>query len=82
MYTYVIVCFEPCVQPRRVPRRSFGTPANRRQNPVRSSRPHTRSRTALEGPPSPTPEEELEDRFSLVRKSQHSEDEDDEVPVC
>ncbi|XP_062862449.1 cell division cycle-associated protein 7a [Trichomycterus rosablanca] len=67
--------------PRRVPCRSLGTPGNRRQNPERSSRPRTRSRLLLEGPASPAPEEESEDRFSLVRKSRHSEDDyDDEVP--
>ncbi|XP_053483014.1 cell division cycle-associated protein 7a [Ictalurus furcatus] len=61
--------------PRRVPRRSLGTPGTRRQNPERLSRIHTRSRSLVDGPPTPTPEEEPEDRFSLVRRS-----DDDEEP--
>ncbi|AWP13134.1 putative cell division cycle-associated protein 7 [Scophthalmus maximus] len=65
--------------PRQAPRRSVGTPGGRRRNPERVSRPHTRSRTQVDGPPSPTPEEEPEDKFSLVRKSRYYE-EDDEPP--
>ncbi|XP_060910450.1 cell division cycle-associated protein 7a [Labrus mixtus] len=65
--------------PRQAPRRSMGTPGVRRRNPERSSRPHTRSRTLVDGPPSPAPEEEPEDKFSLVRKGRYYE-EDDEPP--
>lgn len=63
--------------PRRAPRRSMGTPGACRRNPQRLSRPHTRSRTLVDGPPSPTPEEEPEDKFSLVRKSRYYEEEDE-----
>ncbi|KAM3607331.1 uncharacterized protein V6R79_005802 [Siganus canaliculatus] len=65
--------------PRQAPRRYTVTPGSRRKNPERSSRPHTRSRTLVDGPPSPAPEEEPEDKFSLVRKSSYYE-EDDEPP--
>ncbi|XP_042350769.1 cell division cycle-associated protein 7a [Plectropomus leopardus] len=65
--------------PRQAPRRSAGTPRTLRRNPERVSRPHTRSRTLVDGPPSPTPEEEPEDKFCLVRKSRYYE-EDDEPP--
>ncbi|XP_029348819.1 cell division cycle-associated protein 7a [Echeneis naucrates] len=65
--------------PRQAPRRSTGTPRSCRRNPERLSRPHTRSRTLVDGPPSPPPEEEPEDKFSLVRKSRYYED-DDERP--
>ncbi|XP_076603212.1 cell division cycle-associated protein 7a [Chaetodon auriga] len=65
--------------PQRAPRRSLGTPGARRRNPERSSRPHTRSRTLVDGPPSPPPEEEPEDKYSLVRKSRYYE-EYDEAP--
>ncbi|XP_019129721.2 cell division cycle-associated protein 7a isoform X2 [Larimichthys crocea] len=63
--------------PRQTPRRCMGTPGARRRNPARSSRPHTRSRTLVDGPPSPTPEEEPEDKFSLVRKSRYFEEYDE-----
>ncbi|KAM9850882.1 cell division cycle-associated protein 7a [Aulostomus maculatus] len=62
-----------------VPRRYSGTPKPGRRQSERLSRPHTRSRTLVDGPPSPTPEEEPEDKFSLVRKSRYYE-EDDEPP--
>ncbi|KAK5890289.1 hypothetical protein CesoFtcFv8_013824 [Champsocephalus esox] len=65
--------------PRQAPRRSMGMPVPRRRNPERLSRPHTRSRTQVDGPPSPTLEEEPEDKFSLVRKSRFFE-EGDELP--
>lgn len=55
--------------PRKAARQSARTPGACRRNPERLSRPHTRSRTLVDGPPSPSPEEEPEDRFSLVRKS-------------
>ncbi|XP_058479292.1 cell division cycle-associated protein 7a [Solea solea] len=64
--------------PRQAPRRSMGTPGHCRRNPERSSRPHTRSRTLVDGPPSPTPEEEEpEDKFSLVRKGRYFEEVDE-----
>ncbi|XP_061579493.1 cell division cycle-associated protein 7a [Cololabis saira] len=59
---------------RQAPRRSVGTPAAIRRNPSRVSRPHTRSRSLTDGPPSPTPEEEPEDKYSLVRKSLYYEE--------
>uniref|UniRef100_A0A3Q0QS28 Cell division cycle associated 7a n=1 Tax=Amphilophus citrinellus TaxID=61819 RepID=A0A3Q0QS28_AMPCI len=59
------------------PRRSMGTPGSYRRNPERLSRPHTRSRSLVDGPPSPPPEEELEDKFSLVRKSRYYEEVDE-----
>ncbi|XP_030613726.1 cell division cycle-associated protein 7a [Archocentrus centrarchus] len=63
--------------PRQAPRRSMGTPGSYRRNPERLSRPHTRSRSLVDGPPSPPPEEELEDKFSLVRKSRYYEEVDE-----
>lgn len=63
--------------PRQAPRRSMGTPGSYRRNPERLSRPHTRSRSLVDGPPSPPPEEELEDKFSLVRKSRFYEEVDE-----
>ncbi|XP_041662510.1 cell division cycle-associated protein 7a [Cheilinus undulatus] len=63
--------------PRLAPRRSMGTPGERRKNPERLSRVHTRSRTLVDGPPSPTPEEEPEDKFSLVRRSRYYEEVDE-----
>ncbi|XP_037645434.1 cell division cycle-associated protein 7a [Sebastes umbrosus] len=63
--------------PRQAPRRSMGPPGVRRRNPERLSRPHTRSRTLVDGPPSPTPEEEPEDKFSLVRQSRYFEEYDE-----
>ncbi|XP_030643130.1 cell division cycle-associated protein 7a [Chanos chanos] len=58
-------------------RRSLGTPRTLRKNPERSARPHTRSRSLIDGPPSPPPEEESEDKFSLVRRSRYYEEEDE-----
>ncbi|XP_026150322.1 cell division cycle-associated protein 7a [Mastacembelus armatus] len=63
--------------PRHTPRRSVGNLGTRRRNPEHLSRPHTRSRTLVDGPPSPTPEEEPEDKFSLVRKSRYYEEDDE-----
>uniref|UniRef100_A0A8C3AN87 Cell division cycle associated 7a n=1 Tax=Cyclopterus lumpus TaxID=8103 RepID=A0A8C3AN87_CYCLU len=56
------------------PRRSMGIPGSRRRNIERLSRPQTRSRTQVNGPPIPTPEEEPEDGFSLVRRSRYFEE--------
>ncbi|KAL0963845.1 hypothetical protein UPYG_G00314320 [Umbra pygmaea] len=61
--------------PRRAPRQSLG-PC--RKNPERSSRPHTRSRTMVGGPPSPPPETE-EDKYSLVRRSRYYEEVDEDM---
>ncbi|XP_026231428.1 cell division cycle-associated protein 7a [Anabas testudineus] len=63
--------------PRQAPRRSIKSPGACRRNPERLSRPHTRSRTLVDGPPSPTPEDEPEDKFSLVRKSRYYEEVDE-----
>ena len=67
------------LQPRQTTWRSMRTPGALRRNPERSSRPHTRSRTLVDGPPSPTPEDEPEDKFSLVRKSRYFEEYDEPV---
>ncbi|TRY90447.1 hypothetical protein DNTS_011810, partial [Danionella cerebrum] len=64
--------------PRRAPRRSLQPGAARRRNPERTTRPHTRSRSLVDGPPSPPPEEEVEDKYSLVRKSREYEEEEGE----
>uniref|UniRef100_A0A3P8U0U5 Cell division cycle associated 7a n=1 Tax=Amphiprion percula TaxID=161767 RepID=A0A3P8U0U5_AMPPE len=63
--------------PQRAPRQSVGTPRARRRSSRHLSRPHTRSRSLVDGPPSPTPEEEPEDKFSLVRKSRYFEEYDE-----
>ncbi|XP_061860770.1 cell division cycle-associated protein 7 isoform X1 [Colius striatus] len=59
--------------PKRPPRRSLPRSALRR-NPDRSSRPHTRSRSLIEGPPTPLPEEEDDDRYILVRRRKMSDE--------
>ncbi|XP_041116298.1 cell division cycle-associated protein 7a [Polyodon spathula] len=60
--------------PRRPYRRSLGTGPGRR-NPERSARPHTRSRSLIDGPPTPSPEEDSdEDKYSLVRKRRTIDD--------
>ncbi|NWH31917.1 CDCA7 protein, partial [Chloropsis hardwickii] len=59
--------------PKRLPRRSLPKPALRR-NPDRSSRPHTRSRSLIEGPPTLEPEEEEDDRYILVRRRKMSDE--------
>uniref|UniRef100_A0A3Q3DBZ4 Cell division cycle associated 7a n=1 Tax=Hippocampus comes TaxID=109280 RepID=A0A3Q3DBZ4_HIPCM len=62
----------------RTPRRNM--PETLRRSSERLSRPHTRSRTLVDGPPSPTPEEEeTEDKFSLVRRSRYYEVVDEPV---
>ncbi|XP_056320791.1 cell division cycle-associated protein 7a isoform X2 [Danio aesculapii] len=63
---------------RRVPRRSLEPIAARRRNPERTSRPYTRSRSLVDGPPSPPPEDEEEDKYSLVRRSRGYEDDYEE----
>ncbi|MGH0147734.1 UNVERIFIED_CONTAM: hypothetical protein FKN15_039852 [Acipenser sinensis] len=60
--------------PRRPSRRSLGTGPGRR-NPERSARPHTRSRSLIDGPPTSSPEEDSdEDKYSLVRKRRTLDD--------
>ncbi|NXR37210.1 CDCA7 protein, partial [Zosterops hypoxanthus] len=59
--------------PKRLPRRSLPSCALRR-NPDRSSRPHTRSRSLIEGPPTLVPEEEEDDRYILVRRRKMSDE--------
>ncbi|XP_066492604.1 cell division cycle-associated protein 7 [Tiliqua scincoides] len=68
----------PTLKPRRSPRKSFPRSALRR-NPDRSSRPHTRSRSLTEGPPSPVSVKDEEDPYMLVRRKtdDFSEDEID-----
>ncbi|XP_056611318.1 cell division cycle-associated protein 7a [Triplophysa dalaica] len=61
----------------RVPRRSM-QPGSARRNPERASRPHTRSRSLVDGPPSPTPEDEVDDKYSLVRKDRNHDDAEEE----
>ncbi|KAL2081596.1 hypothetical protein ACEWY4_023449 [Coilia grayii] len=61
--------------PKHAPRRSLGGPT--RKNPERTSRIHTRSRSQVDGPPSPLPEDDPEDKFSLVRKSRYYEEVDE-----
>ncbi|CAI9534643.1 unnamed protein product [Staurois parvus] len=48
-----------------------------RRNPERASRPHTRSRSQIDGPPSPGLDEEEDDRYYLIRKRKMEEDEDE-----
>lgn len=64
--------------PKRLPRRSLPRSALRR-NPDRSSRPHTRSRSLIDGPPTPLPEEEDDDRYLLVRRRKMSSE---DLEVC
>nr|XP_034991046.1 cell division cycle-associated protein 7 isoform X2 [Zootoca vivipara] len=71
----------PTLKPQRSPRKSFPRRSLRR-NPERSARPHTRSRSLIEGPPSPVSEkdDEDEDPYYLVRRKmsdEYSEDESD-----
>ncbi|KAJ7415553.1 Cell division cycle-associated protein 7 [Willisornis vidua] len=58
---------------KRLPRRSSPGCALRR-NPDRSSRPHTRSRSLTEGPPTLLPEEEEDDPYILVRRRKMSDE--------
>uniref|UniRef100_A0A8C4WI16 Cell division cycle associated 7 n=1 Tax=Gopherus evgoodei TaxID=1825980 RepID=A0A8C4WI16_9SAUR len=60
-------------RPKRAPRSSFPQNALRR-NPDRISRPHTRSRSLIDGPPTPLQEEEEDDRYSLVRRRKLSDE--------
>ncbi|XP_061464451.1 cell division cycle-associated protein 7 isoform X2 [Rhineura floridana] len=67
----------PTLKPQRSPRKSFPRTALRR-NPERNSRPHTRSRSLIEGPPSPVSEKE-EDPYYLVRRKMSDEYSEDEI---
>ncbi|XP_055575092.1 cell division cycle-associated protein 7 [Falco cherrug] len=58
--------------PKQISRHSLPRSALRR-NPDRSSRPHTRSRSLIEGPPL-LPEEEDDDRYILVRRRKMSDE--------
>ncbi|EMP35102.1 Cell division cycle-associated protein 7 [Chelonia mydas] len=60
-------------RPKRAPRSSFPQSALRR-NPDRISRPHTRSRSLIDGPPTPLQEEEDDDKYSLVRRRKLSDE--------
>ncbi|XP_006006087.1 cell division cycle-associated protein 7a [Latimeria chalumnae] len=68
-------------KPRCTPRNSLVRCPIRR-NPERGSRPHTRSQSLIEGPPTPPPEEE-EDKYILLRKRKIEDEEfvEDRVPV-
>ncbi|KAK7939576.1 hypothetical protein WMY93_002902 [Mugilogobius chulae] len=64
------------ITPRKLSQKAQ-TPRMLRKNPERLTRPHTRSRSLVDGPPSPAPEEEEDDKFSLVRKSRYYEEVDE-----
>ncbi|XP_053122863.1 cell division cycle-associated protein 7 isoform X2 [Hemicordylus capensis] len=68
----------PTLKPQRSPRKSFPRSALRR-NPERSSRPHTRSRSLIEGPPSPASEKEEDDPYVLVRRKMSDDFSEDEM---
>lgn len=65
--------------PRQTSQRSPGKTWGVRRTSERLLPPRTRSRSLVDGPPSPPPEEDIEDKFSLVRKRPNYE-EDDEPP--
>lgn len=54
------------------------TPGHTRRNPERNLRPHTRSRSLVDGPPSPTPDDDdvEDDRYYLIRKRKMDEESD------
>ncbi|KAM4731955.1 cell division cycle-associated protein 7a [Anableps anableps] len=64
---------------RQTSQRSPGKIWGTRRAPERLLPPRTRSRSQVDGPSSPPPEEDTEDKFSLVRKNPNYE-EDDEPP--
>uniref|UniRef100_A0A8C5QCD0 Cell division cycle associated 7 n=1 Tax=Leptobrachium leishanense TaxID=445787 RepID=A0A8C5QCD0_9ANUR len=72
--------FSPSNRVRRTPKASPSATC-RRKNPERNSRPHTRSRSLVDGPPSPSVEEEEEDDYFLVRKRKMYDDPEDESYV-
>ncbi|XP_073402013.1 cell division cycle-associated protein 7 isoform X2 [Dendrobates tinctorius] len=72
--------FSPSLKIKRTPR-TPRTPVQMRRNPERSSRPHTRSRSLVDGPPSPSPDdddEEEDDRYYLIRKRKMYEESDED----
>ncbi|XP_044159481.1 cell division cycle-associated protein 7 isoform X1 [Bufo gargarizans] len=70
--------FSPIMKIKRTPR-TPRTPGQTRRNPERTSRPHTRSRSLIDGPPSPTPDDDDEDdRYYLIRKRKMDEESDEE----
>ncbi|XP_069839050.1 cell division cycle-associated protein 7 isoform X2 [Dendropsophus ebraccatus] len=75
--------FSPAMKTKRTSR-TPRTPGHIRRNPERTSRPHTRSRSLIDGPPSPTPDDDSvdEDRYCLIRKRKMDDeyDEDNYVP--
>ncbi|KAG9477332.1 cell division cycle-associated protein 7 [Eleutherodactylus coqui] len=75
--------FSPAMKIKRTPR-TPRTPGQMRRNPERTSRPNTRSRSLVDGPPSPTLDldDVEEDHYYLVRKRKLDDesDEDNYVP--
>ncbi|XP_073489974.1 cell division cycle-associated protein 7 [Aquarana catesbeiana] len=74
--------FSPSTPPKvkRTPK-SVPSGGHMRRNPDRASRPHTRSRSQVDGPPSPGLDEEEEDRYYLIRKRKMEEyDDENYVP--
>ncbi|XP_048342828.1 cell division cycle-associated protein 7 [Sphaerodactylus townsendi] len=70
---------DPLATPtRRSQNRSFPRIALRR-NPEGGSRPHTRSRSLIEGPPSPVSVKEEEDPYALVRRKIPDDFSEDEM---
>lgn len=68
-------------QLRQAPQRSPRKPWGVRRAPERLLPPRTRSRSQVDGPPSPPPEEDTEDKFSLVRKNPDYEEDDEPVSL-
>nr|XP_015214355.1 PREDICTED: cell division cycle-associated protein 7 [Lepisosteus oculatus] len=48
--------------------------------PERRSPPHTRSRSLVDGPPSPAPEDDLEDKYYLARRRRAEDDDEERAP--
>ncbi|XP_048390631.1 cell division cycle-associated protein 7a isoform X2 [Stegostoma tigrinum] len=67
-------------KPKRPPRNAFSEDASRR-NPERCARPHTRSRSLIDGPPSPSFEQEDNVSFMRKRKFLDNDFSEDEVPL-
>ncbi|KAG8559609.1 hypothetical protein GDO81_017392 [Engystomops pustulosus] len=74
--------FSPAMKINRTPR-TPRTPGLARRNPERSSRPHTRSRSLIDGPPSPTADNDdaEDDHYYLMRKRKMDDEYDDESYV-
>ncbi|XP_075685592.1 cell division cycle-associated protein 7 [Rhinoderma darwinii] len=75
--------FSPAMKMKRTPR-TPRTPGHIRRNPERISQPRTRSRSLIDGPPSPTPDDDdyvEDDHYYLVRKRKMEDEcEDNYVP--